>query len=121
VVFVAMITLNNLCLKNVGVSFYYIGRSLTTVFNVALTYLILGQKTSTSAIVCCFVIIAGFWLGIDQESESGKNQLNPSSAGSKCQFLISRLFFFINIKNCHSCSDGVKKVFYQKNPQFSFF
>ena len=26
VVFVGMITLNNLCLKNVGVSFYYIGR-----------------------------------------------------------------------------------------------
>ena len=25
-VFVGMITLNNLCLKNVGVSFYYIGR-----------------------------------------------------------------------------------------------
>ncbi|VDN18517.1 unnamed protein product [Gongylonema pulchrum] len=33
-VFVAMITTNNLCLKYVGVSFYYVGRSLTTVFNV---------------------------------------------------------------------------------------
>nr|CAD2125505.1 unnamed protein product [Meloidogyne enterolobii] len=33
-VFVAMITFNNLCLKYVGVSFYYVGRSLTTVFNV---------------------------------------------------------------------------------------
>ena len=29
-----MITFNNLCLKHVDVSFYYIGRSLTTVFNV---------------------------------------------------------------------------------------
>lgn len=46
VVFVLMITTNNLCLKNVGVSFYYVGRSLTTVFNVLLTYLILGNKTS---------------------------------------------------------------------------
>ncbi|GBO24015.1 GDP-fucose transporter 1, partial [Araneus ventricosus] len=33
-IFVAMITFNNLCLKYVGVPFYYIGRSLTTVFNV---------------------------------------------------------------------------------------
>uniref|UniRef100_A0A914R856 Uncharacterized protein n=1 Tax=Parascaris equorum TaxID=6256 RepID=A0A914R856_PAREQ len=35
-VFVAMITTNNLCLKYVGVSFYYVGRSLTTVFNVVI-------------------------------------------------------------------------------------
>ena len=33
-VFVAMISFNNLCLKYVGVAFYYVGRSLTTVFNV---------------------------------------------------------------------------------------
>ena len=39
-----MITFNNLCLKNVGISFYYISRSLTTVFNVALTYTILGKS-----------------------------------------------------------------------------
>ena len=42
VVFICMIMFNNLCLKNVDVSFYYIGRSLTTVFNVICTYLILG-------------------------------------------------------------------------------
>jgi GDP-fucose transporter C1 len=41
-----MISTNNLCLQNVGISFYYVGRSLSTVFNVFLTYLILGQKTS---------------------------------------------------------------------------
>ena len=29
-----MITFNNMCLKYVGVAFYYVGRSLTTVFNV---------------------------------------------------------------------------------------
>ena len=34
VVFVGMITFNNLCLKHLGVSFYNVGRSLTTVFNV---------------------------------------------------------------------------------------
>ena len=79
VVFVLMITTNNLCLKNVGVAFYYVGRSLTTVFNVLLTYLILGNKTSLRYIIdvinfhscyadmliyfralsCCAVIIFG--------------------------------------------------------------
>ncbi|KAK6751654.1 hypothetical protein RB195_003209 [Necator americanus] len=71
VVFVGMISFNNLCLKYVGVSFYYVGRCLTTVFNVICTYLILGQKTSARAIGCCFVIIAGFLLGVDQEDASG--------------------------------------------------
>lgn len=37
-----MITMNNLCLKYVGVAFYYVGRSLTTVFNVVMTYTLLG-------------------------------------------------------------------------------
>ena len=46
-----MITTNNLCLKNVGVAFYYVGRSLTTVFNVLLTYLILGNNTSLRYII----------------------------------------------------------------------
>ena len=74
IVFVAMITFNNLCLKYVGVSFYYIGRSLTTVFNVATTYLVLGEKTSYRAVICCVVIIVGFWMGVDQEGETGKNK-----------------------------------------------
>ena len=71
VVFVAMITFNNLCLKYVGVSFYYISRSLTTVFNVIMSYLILGQKTSVKAIACCGIIILGFYLGVDEEGNAG--------------------------------------------------
>merc|ERR1719268_284528 len=65
-----MITFNNLCLKNVGISFYYISRSLTTVFNVALTYTILGQRTSMKAIGCCGIIIVGYFLGFSEERES---------------------------------------------------
>ena len=34
VIFVCMITFNNLTLKYLGVAFYNVGRSLTTVFNV---------------------------------------------------------------------------------------
>ena len=66
-----MITFNNLCLKYVGVSFYYIGRSLTTVLKVATTYIVLGEKTSIRAVICCVVIIIGFWLGVDQEGATG--------------------------------------------------
>lgn len=71
VVFVAMITFNNLCLQHVGVSFYNVGRSLTTVFNVVMTFLIMGQKTSLKAIGCCGIIVFGFWLGVDQEGSGG--------------------------------------------------
>jgi GDP-fucose transporter C1 len=70
-VFVAMIAFNNLCLKYVGVSFYYVGRSLTTVFNVVCSYIILGQHTSARALICCFVIIGGFMLGVNQEDAAG--------------------------------------------------
>ncbi len=70
-VFVSMIAFNNLCLQMVGVSFYYVGRSLTTVFNVIFTYLILGVRTSFAAIACCGIIIAGFFTGVDQEGAGG--------------------------------------------------
>jgi hypothetical protein len=40
-VFVGMVTLNNLCLQYVEVSFYNVARSLTIVFNVLFTYFIL--------------------------------------------------------------------------------
>uniref|UniRef100_A0A0K8TRY9 Putative gdp-fucose transporter n=1 Tax=Tabanus bromius TaxID=304241 RepID=A0A0K8TRY9_TABBR len=66
--FMAMIVMNNLCLKYVSVAYYYVGRSLTTVFNVLFTYLLLQQKTSMRCIICCAVIVFGFWLGVDQES-----------------------------------------------------
>jgi len=71
VVFVCMITFNNLCLKYIGVAFYFVGRSLTTVFNVVFTYILLQQTTSVRAIGCCGIIIAGFLLGVDQEGASG--------------------------------------------------
>ncbi|XP_059832075.1 GDP-fucose transporter 1 [Hypanus sabinus] len=71
VVFIGMITFNNLCLKYVGVAFYNVGRSLTTVFNVLLSYAMLKQTTSLRAILCCGIIIGGFCLGINQEGVTG--------------------------------------------------
>ncbi|KAJ8946917.1 hypothetical protein NQ314_008716 [Rhamnusium bicolor] len=69
--FTAMISTNNLCLKYASVTYYYIGRSLTTIFNVLFTYLILGERTSRRCVLCCAIIISGFWLGVDQENLSG--------------------------------------------------
>ncbi|XP_029284651.1 GDP-fucose transporter 1 isoform X2 [Cottoperca gobio] len=71
IVFISMITFNNLCLKYVGVAFYTVGRSLSTVFNVLLSYIILKQTTSFQAILCCAIILGGFWLGVDQEGMTG--------------------------------------------------
>uniref|UniRef100_A0A3Q3WJ09 Sugar phosphate transporter domain-containing protein n=1 Tax=Mola mola TaxID=94237 RepID=A0A3Q3WJ09_MOLML len=71
VMFICMITFNNLCLKYVGVAFYTISRSLSTVFNVLFSFIILKQTTSLQTLVCCGIIIGGFWLGVDQEGLAG--------------------------------------------------
>ncbi|XP_001605099.3 GDP-fucose transporter 1 [Nasonia vitripennis] len=81
ILFIGMIASNNLCLKYVGVAFYYIGRSLTTVFNVIFTYLILGEKTSSKTVTCCVVIIFGFWLGVDQENIAGSLSITGTFFG----------------------------------------
>ncbi|XP_042301502.1 GDP-fucose transporter 1 [Sceloporus undulatus] len=70
-VFTGMITFNNLCLKHVGVAFYNVGRSLTTVFNVLLSYLLLKHTTSPPPLLPSAPITGGFWLGIDQEGAEG--------------------------------------------------
>merc|ERR1712018_763538 len=75
--------------------FYYIGRSLTTVFNVIFTYLILGQKTTTRAILCCVTIIFGFWLGIDQENESGSLSISGTLYGVLASVFVSLYAIFI--------------------------
>uniref|UniRef100_A0A1I8H0M7 TPT domain-containing protein n=1 Tax=Macrostomum lignano TaxID=282301 RepID=A0A1I8H0M7_9PLAT len=90
-IFVAMVTFNNLCLKDVGISFYYAGRSFTTVFNALLSYVILGQTTSLKAIICCGFIIVGFLLGMDQEKVSGSLSVSGVVYG-----LLASLFVALN-------------------------
>ncbi|XP_030056691.1 GDP-fucose transporter 1 isoform X2 [Microcaecilia unicolor] len=70
-VFIGMITFNNLCLKFIGVAFYTVGRCLSTIFNVIISFLLLKQTTSLYALLSCGIILGGFWLGIDQEGEEG--------------------------------------------------
>ena len=95
IVFVSMITFNNLCLKHVGISFYYISRSLTTVFNVIMTYLILKQQTSFRAIVCCAVIILGFYLGVEEEGDSGSLSIIGTMYGVMASLSVSLYAIYI--------------------------
>jgi GDP-fucose transporter C1 len=67
IIFVGMITFNNLCLKWVEVSFYNVARSLTIVFNVVLSRFILGSPTSLKTLLCLGVVIAGFFMGANGE------------------------------------------------------
>ena len=67
VIFVGMITFNNLCLKYVEVSFYNVARSLTIVFNVALSQVILGSTTSSRTGVCLLIVVCGFFMGAKGE------------------------------------------------------
>lgn len=81
-VFIGMIAFNNLCLKHVGVAFYNVGRSLTTVFNVLLSYALLRQPTSFYALLSCGVII-GEWPPARPTGDRGgaglENELLPPS------------------------------------------
>uniref|UniRef100_A0A0G4FKI7 Sugar phosphate transporter domain-containing protein n=1 Tax=Chromera velia CCMP2878 TaxID=1169474 RepID=A0A0G4FKI7_9ALVE len=61
--FVGMIASSNLCLKYVLMSTYQVARSLTLIFNVIVTYLLLGQTTSTKCLMACLVVCSGFVVG----------------------------------------------------------
>ncbi|KAH8870961.1 GDP-fucose transporter 1 [Schistosoma japonicum] len=71
VIFVLMVCFNNLCLKYLSVSFYFLARSLTIIFNVIFTYFLLNVKTSPKALACCAVIIVGYCVGIIVEGNLG--------------------------------------------------
>jgi len=65
--YLGMVGLNNKCLEYVTVSSYQIVRSLTIMFNIIFTYIVLHQTTSLRAILACLGVVAGFLLGIDGE------------------------------------------------------
>lgn len=87
-VFVGMITFNNLCLKWVEVSFYNVARSLTIVFNVFFSRMLLGIPTSFKTILCLGVVIIGFLMG-------SHGELNFSLLGT-CAGVASSLFVSLN-------------------------
>ena len=62
-IFVGMISFNNLCLQNVQVSFYLVARSLTILFNVIFTFVLLHTTTSFPVIVTLCIVVFGFIIG----------------------------------------------------------
>jgi len=76
-----MIAFNNLCLLEVGVAFYTIARSLVTIFSIGFTFLILGKKTSMLAVLCCSIILGGFFLGVNQEGDLGSFSMKGTIYG----------------------------------------
>eukprot|EP01032_Pedospumella_encystans_P007945 gene7945-9475_t len=87
-IFVGMITFNNLCLQYVEVSFYNVARCLSLVFNVIFTYLVLGKSTNLITCSTLIVVIAGFVLGINGEIDFS---LVGTSAG-----ILSSVFVSLN-------------------------
>lgn len=87
-IFVGMITFNNFCLKYVEVSFYNVARSLTIVFNVIFSWLLLGIPSNPKTMACLFIVVGGFAIGIQGET-------NFSYIGTACG-LISSLFVSLN-------------------------
>lgn len=88
IVFVGMIASNNFCLRWVEVSFYNVARSLTIVFNVIFTNILLKSHTSARTLGCLAIVIFGFFLG-------SKGEVNFSWAGTLAGVL-SSLFVSLN-------------------------
>ena len=67
IVFVAMISMTNVCIKYVEVSFYQVARGLTPVVSSALSFLVLGETTSLPTVLTLCVILLGYALGVKGE------------------------------------------------------
>ncbi|KAL4220815.1 hypothetical protein ACF0H5_019083 [Mactra antiquata] len=68
---VCSLTFNNLMLKHIGVAFYQVARSFTIIFTIGLSACILGKGLTPRALISCFLVVCGFFIGIDQEDVSG--------------------------------------------------
>jgi len=65
--FVGMISFNQLCLQYVEVSFYNVARSLTIVANVIFSFILLQESTSGLTLLCLAMVIVGFFVGSEGE------------------------------------------------------
>lgn len=67
VAYLFMIGFNNKTLEYVTVSGYNVVRSLTIMFNIIFTFIVLGEKTSLNACLACLGVVVGFFLGVEGE------------------------------------------------------
>eukprot|EP00474_Spongospora_subterranea_P008785 CRZ09243.1 hypothetical protein [Spongospora subterranea] len=106
VTFIAMISFNNMCLQYVNVSFYQVARSLTIVFNVAFTYLLMGQSTSTRALATVAAVITGYIIGSSAELSMKELSVRGSVFGILASAFVS--LYAINVKRVLPAVDNNK-------------
>ncbi|KAK0061641.1 GDP-fucose transporter [Biomphalaria pfeifferi] len=76
VTFTGTLVFNNLMLKYISVAFYQVARSLTLIFVITLSMIILQEKITSRVVVASLFIVMGFYIGVDQEMLStGVNPL----------------------------------------------
>ena len=102
--YVGMLSFNNLCLKNVGVAFYQVARSLTLIFVVIFSVILLKKSVSWKVVTCCLIVAGGFVLGVDQENLSG-----TLSAGGVVFGIITSLFVSLNGIFTKTALDAVER------------
>ncbi|CAL1531295.1 unnamed protein product [Lymnaea stagnalis] len=67
VTFTGTLVFNNLMLKYISVAFYQVARSLTLIFVITLSILLLHEKMTSKVVLSCLFIIMGFYIGVDEE------------------------------------------------------
>ena len=87
--FVALLTFNNLCLRHVGVAFFQVARSLTLIFTVVLSAIILRQTIKPRVVLPCLLVAFGFVLGVDQEGLAGTLSTNGVLFGMTTSFFVA--------------------------------
>lgn len=91
VTFVAMLSFANICLKQVYVSTYQTARSLTLLFNLLLSKLVLSAHISRLSWCACFAVIFGFVVGSCDRSTLSTAGVITGSCSSFFQALYSVL------------------------------
>ncbi|KXN70735.1 TPT-domain-containing protein [Conidiobolus coronatus NRRL 28638] len=83
-IYVGMIGLSNYCLTYSDITYYQVAKSLTIIFTIFFTYLILNKSHSGPVILTCIIIIIGYILG--------NLKKNEFSLGALVSGLVSSIF-----------------------------
>ncbi|XP_055884060.1 GDP-fucose transporter 1-like isoform X2 [Biomphalaria glabrata] len=67
ITFISALTFNSVLLKYISISFYQIARSLTIIFVIVLSAIVLQQKVGLRVLLACVLIILGFYIGVHEE------------------------------------------------------
>jgi GDP-fucose transporter C1 len=110
--FVGMLTFNNLCLKHVGVAFFQVARSLTLIFTVIFSAIILGKPQTKQTIGCCMIVVSGFCLGVNQEGVAGTLSIRGVIYGATTSLFVSLVGIFTKRALELVEKDVVKVTFY---------